>query len=62
MRRWPLGPLFLRLQETEQRIRHYATNELLTNELREKALQQASEAAAQAERNRIARSGTTWQG
>jgi hypothetical protein len=55
VRRWPLGPLFLRLQETEQRIRHYATNELLTTELREKALQQAGEAAAQAERNRIAR-------
>jgi signal transduction histidine kinase len=55
VRRWPLGPLFLRVQETEQRIRHYITNERLTTELREKALQQASAAAAQAERNRIVR-------
>jgi signal transduction histidine kinase len=55
VRRWPLGPLFLCLQETEQRIQHYATNELLTTDLREKALQQASVAAAHAERNRIAR-------
>jgi signal transduction histidine kinase len=55
VRRWPLGPLFLRVQETEQRLQHYATNERLITELREKALQQASEAAAQAERNRIAR-------
>lgn len=55
VRRWPLGPLFLRVQETQQRIQHYATTESLTTELRGKALQQASEAAAQAERNRIAR-------
>ena len=55
VRRWPLGPLFLRLHEIEQRIQHYATNEQLTTELREKTLQQASEAAARAERYRIAR-------
>jgi signal transduction histidine kinase len=55
VRRWPLGPLFLRLQEIRQRIQHYVANELLTSELREKALQQAREAAAQSERNRIAR-------
>jgi signal transduction histidine kinase len=55
VRRWPLGPLFLRLQGTEQRIQHYVSNEVLTTDLREKALQQAREAAALAERNRIAR-------
>ncbi len=54
-RRWPLGPLFLHLWETEQRIEHYITNESLTINLREQALQQAREAAALAERNRIAR-------
>jgi signal transduction histidine kinase len=54
-RRWPLGPLFIHVQEAEQRIQHYRTNELLTSDLREKALQQAREAAALAERNRIAR-------
>lgn len=53
--RWPLSSLFLRLQEIEQRIQHYVINEQLTADLREKALQQAGEAAAQAERNRIAR-------
>lgn len=55
MRRWPLGPLFLRLQEANQRIQHYVEQASLTTDLREKALQQASETAAQAERNRIAR-------
>jgi signal transduction histidine kinase len=55
VRRWPLGPLFLRLEETEQRIQSYATNEQLITDLRENALQQASEAAAQTERTRIAR-------
>lgn len=54
-RRWPLGPLFLRLGETKQRIQNYAKQESLTVDLRERALQQASETAAQAERNRIAR-------
>jgi signal transduction histidine kinase len=53
--RWPLSSLFLRLQDIEQRIQHYIINEQLTADLREKALQQAGEAAAQAERNRIAR-------
>lgn len=53
--RWPLGPLFLRVQEVEQRIRRYRTNERLTAEVREQALQQAREAAALTERNRIAR-------
>ena len=55
MRRWPLVPLFTRLQETAQLIRQYATNEQLTTDLRAKTLQQAGETAAQAERNRIAR-------
>lgn len=54
-RRWPLGPLFLLVQEIEQRVRRYRTNERLTAGVREQALQQAREAAAQAERNRIAR-------
>jgi signal transduction histidine kinase len=54
-RRWPLGPLFLRAQEIEQRLRRARTNERLTANMREKALQQAREAAALAERNRIAR-------
>ncbi len=53
--RWPLGPLFLRAREVEQRIRRYRTNERLTVDVREQALQQAREAAALAERNRIAR-------
>lgn len=53
--RWPLGPLFLRVREVEQRIRRYRTNERLTVDVREQALQQAREAAALAERNRIAR-------
>ncbi len=53
--RWPLGPLFLRAWEVEQRIRRYRTNERLTVDVREQALQQAREAAALAERNRIAR-------
>ena len=52
---WPLGSLFLRAQEVEQRIRRYRTNERLTADVREQALQQAREAAALAERNRIAR-------
>jgi len=55
VRRWPLGSLFLRAQEVEQRIRRYRTNERLTADVREQALQQAREAAALAERNRIAR-------
>ena len=54
-RRWPVSSLFLRLQEMDQRIQHYVAHEQLTTDLREKALQQAREAAAQAERNRIAR-------
>ncbi|HEU5383394.1 MAG TPA: sensor histidine kinase [Ktedonobacteraceae bacterium] len=53
--RWPLGPLFLRAREVEQRIQRYRTNERLTVDVREQALQQAREAAALAERNRIAR-------
>lgn len=53
--RWPLGPVFLRAREVEHRIRRYCTNERLTVDVREQALQQASEAAALAERNRIAR-------
>jgi signal transduction histidine kinase len=54
-RRFPLGPLFLRAHEIEQRVRRYRTNERLTADVREQALQQAREAAALAERNRIAR-------
>ncbi len=54
-RRWPLGPLFKRVQKIEQRVRRYRTNERLTAGVREQALQQAREAAALAERNRIAR-------
>jgi signal transduction histidine kinase len=54
-RRWPLVPLFTRLQEAALLIRQYATNEQLTTDLRAKTLQQAGETAAQAERNRIAR-------
>ncbi|GCE20867.1 sensor histidine kinase [Dictyobacter kobayashii] len=53
--RWPLGHLFLRAREVEQRIQRYRTNERLTVDVREQALQQAREAAALAERNRIAR-------
>lgn len=53
--RWPLGPLFRRVREVEQRIQRYRTNERLTVDVREQALQQAREAAALAERNRIAR-------
>src|SRR5579875_352945 len=55
LRRWPLSPLFLRLQEIEHRMQHLATSELLSADLREKTLQQTREAAALAERNRIAR-------
>ena len=55
VRRFPLGSLFLRVQEIEQRVRRYRTNERLTVDVREQALQQAREAAALAERNRIAR-------
>lgn len=54
-RRWPLVPLFTRLRETARRVHQYAANELLTSDLRAQALQQAGAAAAQAERNRIAR-------
>lgn len=53
--RWPLGPLFLRAWEVEQRIRSYRISEQLMVDVREQALQQAREAAALAERNRIAR-------
>lgn len=53
--RWPLCSLFLRAREVEQRIRRYRTNERLTADVREQALQQARETAALAERNRIAR-------
>lgn len=55
VRRWPLGSLFLSVQEIERRVQHYRTHERLTNDVREQALQQARESAALAERNRIAR-------
>lgn len=53
--RFPLGPLFQTTQEIEQRVRRYRTHARLTADVREQALQQAREAAALAERNRIAR-------
>lgn len=53
--RWPLGPLFLHIWEVERRIQHYRISERLMVDVREQALQQAREAAALAERNRIAR-------
>ena len=53
--RFPLGPLFQATQEIEQRVRRYRTHARLTADVREQALQQAREAAALAERNRIAR-------
>ena len=55
VRRFPIGPLFLHAQEIEQRIRRYRTHARLTADVREQALQQTREAAALAERNRIAR-------
>lgn len=53
--RWPLGLLFQNLQKTEWRLKRDDEQARLTMDLREKALQQAREAAALAERNRIAR-------
>lgn len=53
--RFPLGSLFQATQEIEQRVRRYRTHARLTADVREQALQQAREAAALAERNRIAR-------
>src|SRR5258708_831369 len=53
--RWPLGSLFVSINLVSLRIREYADHERLTVEWREQVLQQASEAAAREERNRIAR-------
>lgn len=55
VRLWPLSVLFQRLEEAAQSVRRYAASAQLTADLREKMVQQASEAAALAERNRIAR-------
>lgn len=53
--RWPLNAFFQRVEEADRRVQRYTESAQLTTDLREKALQQAREAAAQAERNRIAR-------
>ncbi|WP_165423266.1 sensor histidine kinase [Ktedonosporobacter rubrisoli] len=53
--RWPLMILFTHCQALSGRLKEYSRQTHLANELREQALHQASEAAAQAERNRIAR-------
>lgn len=52
---FPLFLLFLYVQQIEQRVQCYRTNARLTADVREQALQQVREAAALAERNRIAR-------
>src|SRR5579872_7168870 len=53
--RWPLHMLFFQINAISERIQVFARNEHLTEEFREQMLQQASEAAALEERNRIAR-------
>ena len=53
--RWPLHMLFFQINAINERIQAFARNEHLTEEFREQMLQQASEAAALEERNRIAR-------
>jgi signal transduction histidine kinase len=53
--RWPLNSLFVSINVLSQRIKEYADHERLTLEWREQVLHQAGEAAAQEERNRIAR-------
>ncbi|MEO8971926.1 MAG: sensor histidine kinase [Ktedonobacteraceae bacterium] len=53
--RWPLHTLFLQTNAVSERIQAFARNEHLTEEFREQMLQQAGEAAALEERNRIAR-------
>ena len=52
---WPLNSLFVSINLLSQRIKEYAEHERLTVEWREQVLRQAGEAAAQEERNRIAR-------
>lgn len=53
--RWPLHRLFSQINVISERIQIFARNEHLTEEFREQMLQQAGEAAALEERNRIAR-------
>src|SRR5579883_981422 len=53
--RWPLTALFQHLNTINLQIKAYTQSAQLALELREHALRQASESAAQAERNRIAR-------
>ena len=53
--RWPLHTLFRQINAVSERIQVFARNEHLTEEFRGQMLQQASEAAALEERNRIAR-------
>lgn len=53
--RWPLNSLFASINLLSQRIKAYAEHERLNIEWREQVLRQAGEAAAQEERNRIAR-------
>ncbi len=53
--RWPLHSLFLQINAINERMQVFTRNEHLTGEFREQMLQQAGEAAALEERNRIAR-------
>jgi signal transduction histidine kinase len=52
---WPLGTLFRLLERISRRIDEASRHAQLTDEYREQLLQQASEAATTAERNRLAR-------
>nr|BBH86489.1 hypothetical protein KTC_12400 [Thermosporothrix sp. COM3] len=53
--RWPVGPFYAIANAVSQRIGRYEQQAYLTAELRDQALRQAAEVAAQEERNRIAR-------
>ncbi|MDQ2904958.1 MAG: sensor histidine kinase [Ktedonobacteraceae bacterium] len=53
--RWPLTPLFAQLHVLKQHTRELLQRERLGSEYRDQLLRQASEAAAQEERNRLAR-------
>jgi signal transduction histidine kinase len=53
--RWPLSHFFTAINAINKQMQAYAQQAYLTNEYREQLLRQASEAAALAERNRIAR-------
>ncbi|HTI13719.1 MAG TPA: sensor histidine kinase [Dictyobacter sp.] len=54
-RYWPLKPLFTQVQALSERVGQLVRNVNLTDEYREQLLLQASEEAAQEERNRLAR-------